>query len=37
MLKYIDFLVCDAGVCLEQNDIGSITVAICGGFNPYIA
>ena len=30
-------LVCDAGVYLEQNDIGFITVAICGGFNPYIA
>ena len=30
-------LVCDAGVYLKQNDIGFITVAICGGFNPYIA
>ena len=30
-------LVCDAGVYLEQNDIGFITVAICGGLNPYIA
>ena len=30
-------LVYDAGVYLEQNDIGFITVAICGRFNPYIA
>ena len=30
-------LVFDAGVYLERNDIGFITVAICGGFNFYIA
>ena len=27
----------DTGVHLEQNDIGFITVAICGGFSPFIA
>ena len=40
MFHYWDsprLLVYDAGVYLEQNDIGFITVAICGGFNPYIA
>ena len=25
-------LVCDTGLYLEQNDIGFITVAICGGY-----
>ena len=30
-------LVCDTGLYLKQNDIGFITVAICGGFGPYIA
>ena len=35
--RFSEILVCDAGVYLEQNDIGFITVAICGGFNPYIA
>ena len=25
-------LVCDTGLYLEQNDIGLITVAICGGY-----
>ena len=25
-------LVCDEGLYLEQNDIGSMTVAICGGY-----
>ena len=25
-------VVCDTGLCLEQNDIGFITVAICGGY-----
>ena len=30
-------LVCDTELYWEQNDIGFITVAICGGFSPYIA
>ena len=30
-------LVCDTELYLEQNYIGFITVAICGGFSPYIA
>ena len=25
-------LVCDTGMCMEQNEIGFITVAICGGY-----
>ena len=25
-------LVCDTGLYMEQNDIGFITVAICGGY-----
>ena len=29
-------LVCDTGVYMEQNDIGFITVAICGGFSPTL-
>ena len=35
--RFSETLVCDVGVYLEQNDIGFITIAICGGFSPYIA
>ena len=35
--RFPRLLVCDAGVYLKQNDIDFITVAICGGLNPYIA